>query len=142
MVCVETATKTHGAFLAVPPDVAETSAAGRHTRRRRCSDGSLTALLETVTPTVNVDHSRSTSRVKKEKCLRWRASRGAVTLTVRAARADWKRRTRVGRGGGDNRQTLPALVVVHRPGISTACSPEEGYVLVMEREVKEQAFVR
>ena len=145
MVCVETATKTHGAFLAVPPDVAETSAArgvalggvarfGRYFR-----DGA----FETVTSTVNVDHSRSTSRVKKEKCLRWRASRGAVTLTVRAARADSKAAGRaVGGGGGDNRQTLPALVVVHRPGHFDSLQPEEGYVLVMEREVKEQAFVR
>ena len=147
MVCVETATKTHGAFLAVPPDVAETSAArgvaldgvarfGRYFR-----DGA----FETVkNSTVTVDHSRSTSRVKKEKCLRWRVSRGAVTLTVRAARADSKAAGRaVGGGGGDNRQTLPALVVVHRPGHFDSLQPEEGYVLVMEREVKEQAsFVR
>ena len=147
MVCVETATKTHGAFLAVPPDVAETSAArgvaldgvarfGRYFR-----DGA----FETVkNSTVTVDRSRSTSRVKKEKCLRWRVSRGAVTLTVRAARADSKAAGRaVGAVGGDNRQTLPALVVVHRPGHFDSLQPEEGYVLVMEREVKEQAsFVR
>ena len=147
MVCIEAATKAGGAFLAVPPDVAETSAArgvaldgvarfGRYFR-----DGA----FETVkNSTVTVDHSRSTSRVKKEKCLRWRVSRGAVTLTVRAARADSKAAGRaVGGGGGDNRQTLPALVVVHRPGHFDSLQPEEGYVLVMEREVKEQAsFVR
>ena len=67
-----------------------------------------------------------------------------MTLTVRAARADSKAAGRaVGGGGGDNRQTLPALVVVHRPGHFDSLQPEEGYVLVMEREVKEQAsFVR
>ena len=131
MVCVETATKTHGAFLAVPPDVAETSAArgvaldgvarfGRYFR-----DGA----FETVkNSTVTVDHSRSTSRVKKEKCLRWRASRGAVTLTVRAARR-----------GLESRRTRPsaaAAATIAKPfplwssctgrGISTACSPRRG----------------
>ena len=62
-------------------------------------------------------------------------------MTVRAARADSKAARRA--VGGDVRRTLPALVVVHRPGHFDSLQPEEGYVLVMEREVKEQAsFVR
>ena len=62
-------------------------------------------------------------------------------MTVRAARADSKAAKRA--VGGDARRTLPALVVVHGPGHFDSLQPEEGYVLVMEREVKEQAsFVR
>ena len=139
MVCIEAATKAGGAFLAVPPDVAEAGAAthaaldGRARFGRYVCDGA----FETVTSTETL-HSRSHSR--SAKCLRWRASRGAVTLTVRAARADSKAARRA--VGGDVRRTLPALVVVHGPGHFDSLQPEEGYVLVMEREVNEQAFVR
>lgn len=139
MVCIEAATKAGGAFLAVPPDVAEAGAAthaaldGRARFGRYVCDGA----FETVTSTETL-HSRSHSR--SAKCLRWRASRGAVTLTVRAARADSKAARRA--VGGDVRRTLPALVVVHGPGHFDSLQPEEGYVLVMEREVNQQAFVR
>ena len=141
MVCIEAATKAGGAFLAVPPDVAEAGAAspfaaldGAPARfGRYVCDGA----FETVTSTETL-HSRSHSR--SAKCLRWRASRGAVTLTVRAARADSKAARRA--VGGDVRRTLPALVVVHGPGHFDSLQPEEGYVLVMEREVNQQAFVR
>jgi hypothetical protein len=143
MVCIEAATKAGGAFLAVPPDVAEAGAAtraaldGRARFGRYVCDGA----FETVTSTETL-HSRSHSlKTKtKTKCLRWRASRGAVTLTVRAARADSKAARRA--VGGDVRRTLPALVVVHGPGHFDSLQPEEGYVLVMEREVNQQAFVR
>lgn len=134
MVCIEAATKTGGAFLAVPPDVAEANYSyaaldGDFARfGRYVCDGAFETLNDSRSPSL------------RDSCLRWRVSRGAVTLTVRAARADSKAAKRA--VGGDARRTLPALVVVHRPGHFDSLQPEEGYVLVMEREVNEQAFVR
>jgi hypothetical protein len=143
MVCVEAATKAGGAFLAVPPDVAEAGAAspfaaldGAPARfGRYVCDGAFETVTSTSTErkTLHAFQSRKKSPSLAPKCLRWRASRGAVTLTVRAARADSKAARRAV-GGGDGR-TLPALVVVHRPGHFDSLQPEEGYVLVMEREV-------
>ena len=147
MVCIEAATKAGGAFLAVPPDVAEAreDVSGKKNENENENENALARFgryvcdgaFETVTSTETL-HSRSHSR--SAKCLRWRASRGAVTLTVRAARADSKAARRA--VGGDVRRTLPALVVVHGPGHFDSLQPEEGYVLVMEREVNQQAFVR
>ena len=141
MVCIEAATKTGGAFLAVPPDVAE---ADEIAATYAALDGDFARfgryVCDGAFETVKSVDSRSPSLTTS--CLRWRVSRGAVTLTVRAARADSKAARRA-TSGGDVRRTLPALVVVHRPGHFDSLQPEEGYVLVMEREVKEQAsFVR
>jgi hypothetical protein len=57
-------------------------------------------------------------------------------LTVRLARADSKAARRAVAGDGFGRRLLPALAVVHRPGHFDSLQPEEGYVLVMEREEK------
>ena len=61
-------------------------------------------------------------------------------MTVRAARADSKAAKRA--VGGDGRGALPALVVVHRPGHFDSLQPEEGYVLIMEREERAKEKTR
>ena len=138
MVCIEAATKTGGAFLAVPPDVAE---ADEIAATYAALDGDFARfgryVCDGAFETVKSVDSRSPSLTTS--CLRWRVSRGAVTLTVRAARADSEAARRAVGGDVRRKKTLPALVVVHRPGHFDSLQPEEGYVLVMEREVKEQA---
>ena len=134
MVCVEAATETGGAFLAVPADVAETDerarGESRHVKERAARNGRYVCggAFETShhrNDELDVHHAPVMN------CLRWRASRGAVTLTVFSARADSKAARRA--VGGDGHGVLPALVVVHRPGHFDSLQPEEGHVFVMER---------
>lgn len=143
MVCVESATVSGGAFLAVPPDVAEAGGIARArgdggTRARaRIGRYACDGAFETFR---GVSRGVSPATTEPANCLRWRAARGAVTLTVRAARADSKAAGRA--VGGDGRGALPALVVVHRPGHFDSLQPAEGYVLIMEREERAKEKTR
>ena len=135
MVCVEAATGKGGVFLAVPADVAE--AREDVSGKKNENENALARFGRYVCDGAFETYDRSSSfGGDASNCLRWRVSRGAVTLTVRLARADSKAARRAVAGDGFGRRLLPALAVVHRPGHFDSLQPEEGYVLVMEREEK------
>ena len=135
MVCVEAATGKGGVFLAVPADVAEIGedVSGKKNENENENECALARFGRYVCDGAFDTYDRSGP---ESNCLRWRVSRGAVTLTVRLARADSKAARRAVAGDGFGRRLLPALAVVHRPGHFDSLQPEEGYVLVMEREEK------
>ena len=139
MVCVEAATGKGGVFLAVPADVAvaREDVTGKKNENENENENALARFGRYVCDGAFETYDRSSSfGGDASNCLRWRVSRGAVTLTVRLARADSKAARRAVAGDGFGRRLLPALAVVHRPGHFDSLQPEEGYVLVMEREEK------
>jgi hypothetical protein len=141
MVCVEAATGKGGVFLAVPADVAEAredvSGKKNENENENENENALARFGRYVCDGAFETYDRSSSfGGDASNCLRWRVSRGAVTLTVRLARADSKAARRAVAGDGFAPWLLPALAVVHRPGHFDSLQPEEGYVLVMEREEK------